>query len=71
MTLRLHSVRESLGLGYFIWLISTIGFATIQPGHNINMMVFAGLGGFGLGSVGPPFSGKQVALPGSSLLLYC
>lgn len=64
MTLRLRSVRESLGLGYFIWLISTIGFATIQPGDNANMMAFAGVGGFGLGAVlSQAVAGAQLASP--------
>lgn len=62
--LRLRSIREPLGLGYFVWLVSTIGFATIQPGDNANMMVFAGLGGFGLGAVlSQALAGAQLTAP--------
>lgn len=64
VTLKFRSVRESLGLGYFTWLVSTIGFATIQPGHNVNMMVWAGIGGFGLGAVvSQAIAGAQLSSP--------
>ncbi|KEF58948.1 uncharacterized protein A1O9_03791 [Exophiala aquamarina CBS 119918] len=51
MTLRLRSIRELFGLGFFVGLVSTIGLATIQPGDNAKMMIFAGLGDFDLGTV--------------------
>lgn len=66
--LKLRSVREPLGLGYFIYMISIIGFATIQPGQNVNIMVFAGVGGFGFGAVlSQTVAGTQLASPHSQL----
>jgi hypothetical protein len=66
--LKLRSVREPLGLGCLLYLISTIGWATIEPGQNVNIMVFAGVGGFGFGAIpSQTVAGTQLAVPHSYL----
>ncbi len=49
--MKLRSVREVLAGGYFLYLCGTIGFATIQPGQNANIIAFAAMTGLGAGSV--------------------
>lgn len=37
--------------GFFIYLLGSILFCTVQPGQNANLMAFAAVTGFGLGSI--------------------
>ena len=51
LVVKLRSFREVLMVGFFIYLIGSILFCTIQPGQNANLMAFAAVTGFGLGSI--------------------
>jgi Fungal trichothecene efflux pump (TRI12) len=51
MATKMKSVREPLFLGYLTNLGGIIGFATIQPGQNVNPIILGALEGFGFGAI--------------------
>jgi hypothetical protein len=47
---KLRTTREPLFAGFVIYTAGFIGWTTIQPGDNLNSLVFGGLAGIGFGA---------------------
>ncbi len=61
---RTKKIRSPLFVGYLLFTAGVMGLATIQPGDNLNQLVFAALAGLGFG--GPIVlivSGVQLIVP--------
>lgn len=64
LVVKLRSIREVLMAGFGFYLLGTILFCTVQPGQNANVMAFAAISGFGIGSVLPQvMAGAQLVSP--------